>query len=145
MEVVKRISPRAEQLISEYGLGYIRVEYSENVLKRGLIFIALLPVGFVMLALSLPTLLAPALTDGDWWQRMGNLSYFLMGGSCLSLLGIPGICMLAITLWKGEKRLYLGDKGFVSARRQIETVVRWETVAEIHRHILFMKGKSEKV
>jgi hypothetical protein len=72
MEVVKHISPRAEQLISAYGLGHVQVVYSENLLKRGLIFTALLPVGLVMLALTLPTLLAPALTDGDWWQRMGK-------------------------------------------------------------------------
>ena len=43
MEVVKHISPRAEQLISEYGLGHVQVVYSENLLKRGLIFTALLP------------------------------------------------------------------------------------------------------
>ncbi len=43
MEVVKHISPRAEQLISEYGLGHIQVEYSGNLLKRGLFFPALLP------------------------------------------------------------------------------------------------------
>ena len=145
MEVVKHISPRAEQLISEYGLGHVRVEYSENILKRGLIFTALLPVGFAMLALTLPTLLAPALTDGNWWQRMGNLSYFLMGGSCFSLLGVIGVIILVITFWKGEKRLYLGDKGFVLVRRQIETVVRWDAVAEIRKHILFVKGKSENV
>jgi hypothetical protein len=35
MEVVKHISPRAEQLISEYGLGHVRAEYSETFLKRG--------------------------------------------------------------------------------------------------------------
>jgi hypothetical protein len=145
MEVVKHMSPRAEQVISEYGLGHVRVEYSEQVLKRGLIFTALLPVGFAMLVLSLPTVLAPDLTNGDWWQRMGNLSYFLMGGSCLSLLGVIGVILLVITLWKGEKRLYLGEKGFVMARRQIETVVRWDAVAEIHRHILFLKSKSENV
>src|SRR5258706_4452647 len=133
MEVVKHISLRAEQLISEYGLGQVQVEYSENLLKRGLIFPALLPVGLVMLALTLPTLLAPALTDGDWWQRMGNLSYFLMGGSCFSLLGVIGVIMLVITLWKGEKRIYLGDQGFVLVQRQIETVVCWDAVAEIHR------------
>ena len=35
MEVVKHIIPRAEQLISEYGLGHVQVVYSENLLKRG--------------------------------------------------------------------------------------------------------------
>lgn len=145
MEVVKHISPRAEQLISEYALGYVRVEYSENFLKGGLILAAFLPIGLVMLALTLPTLLAPVLTNGDWWQRMGNLSYFLIVGSGFSLVGVIGVIILVITLWKGEKRLYLSDKGFVSARRQIETVMRWDAVAEIHKHILFMKEKSENV
>ena len=42
-------------------------------------------------------------------------------------------------------RLYLGEKGFISVRRQIETVVRWEMSAEIRKQILFVKGKSENV
>lgn len=145
MDFAKRISPRAEQLISEYGLGHVRAEYRDNSLRGGLIATALLPVGLAMLAATLPTLLTPNWTSGDWWQQMGNLSYFLFGGTCLSLFGFIGVFVLAMALWRGEKRFYLGDKGFIMVRREVETAARWEAVAEIHRHILFAKGKSENV
>ncbi|HLG65573.1 MAG TPA: DUF6585 family protein [Ktedonosporobacter sp.] len=145
MDIVKHMSPRAEQIVSEHNLGQIRVEYSENLLARGLVFTLFLPIGLVLLAVALPTLLAPAFTNGEWWQRMGNLSYFLMGGTCFSLFGLIGMTMVVVTLWKGEKRLYLAEKGFVVVRRQIETIIRWDSVAEIHKHIVFTKGKSENV
>lgn len=145
MEAVKHISPRAEQLISAYDLGHVRGEYKENLLKTGLFLTVLLLVGLGMLALALPTLPAPKLTDWNWWQQVSNMLPLLMFGSCLSLLGAFGIIPLVITLWKGEKQLYLGDEGFVSVRRQVETVARWDAVAEIRRHMLFMKTKSENV
>jgi len=145
MEAVKHISPRAEQLISEYGLGHVRAEYQENLLKTGLILTALLPVGLAAVALTLPTLFSPSLTDGNWWEQLGNLSGLFLFGSCFALMGVLGLIILIMAIWQGEKRLYLGDKGFVSTRRQVEMAVRWETVSEIHRHMLFTKGKSENV
>jgi hypothetical protein len=145
MEALKSISPYAEQLINEYGLGHIKGEYSEKSLQAGLKSAALLPIGLVLLVLAVITLLPITLSDWSWWQLVGKLFSLLLGGSFLSLIGIFGVIVLIITLWKGEKRLYLGEKGFILLRRRIEAVTRWEAVTEVHRHILFVKGKSKNV
>jgi hypothetical protein len=146
MEVVKHISSHAEQMISEYQLGHARAEYKENLLKTGLILIALLPVSILALAIFLPALVSPSFTfSGDWlhtFEQWGNMLPALMWGSCFLLVGIIGTILFVITLWRGEKKIYLGEKGFIAVRRQVEVAARWETVQEIRSRILLTKGKS---
>ncbi|MEO6888144.1 MAG: DUF6585 family protein [Ktedonobacteraceae bacterium] len=148
MDAVTPISPRAEQLLNEYSLGSVRAEYKGHWLKTGLASVVLLPLGFLFLLLVLPTLLSPSFTTGDTWhwlEQLGNLLPALIFGSCSFLLGLFCLIALVGVLWKGEQRVYLGEKGFISARRQVETAVRWEAVQEIRRQVFFAKSKTNGV
>ena len=52
MQLVKHISPRAEQLISEYDLGHVKAEYKENLLKSGLVTSVALLAGLICLIIA---------------------------------------------------------------------------------------------
>jgi hypothetical protein len=146
MEAVKQVSSRAEQQISEYGLGSAQAEYKGNMLKNGLLAAIFLPLGLLILAFILPTLFFPSFTaDDTWLSRLGNLFSGLLTGSCFSLLGLFGMINLILVLWKGEQRVYIGERGFISMWRKIELVASWEAVRETRRRILFTKSKANNV
>ncbi|MDQ2713467.1 MAG: hypothetical protein M3Z08_01010 [Chloroflexota bacterium] len=157
MDAVKPSSPRAEQLLSEYSLGNVRAEYKEHLLKRGLALVVYFPLGLIILFVGIvvvPNWLFPMYTAGGTWpgleqlfglgQLVSRLTILLMGG-CSTLLGLACLIILVWVLWQGEQRVYLGEKGFISARRQVETAVRWEAVQEIRRSASFVKLKKNNV
>lgn len=123
MQIVEQISPRAEQLISEYNLGQVQAEYKEANLKTGWIMSM-----FVLIALFCFIMLFQA---GDLAQFWIFMALFLSVGGCFALIGALGITLVVIALWKGEQHIYLGDKGFISARFQIERVMHWEAIKVI--------------
>lgn len=140
MEAVKHISPRAEQLIGEYQLGKTTAEYTENRLQTGLSSLILLPMGIILMLPPFYTIFHDfsSLSTGDWSERIKQAedvfgSLFL--GSCTLLAGIVTAFSLVKTLVRGEKKLYLGEQGFVVARRQVEIATRWESVQELRRLI----------
>lgn len=47
MQIIEPISPRAEQLISEYDLGWVRAEYKQNLLRPALVLGVLLLIGLL--------------------------------------------------------------------------------------------------
>ncbi|MDQ2905259.1 MAG: hypothetical protein M3Y81_17145 [Chloroflexota bacterium] len=157
MDAVKRISPRAEQLLSEYSLGSVRTEYKGHWLRRGQVAIIFFPMGLLLLFMfvgGVPNVLSPAFTAGSNWpwlelllglvQLVFRLTFLILG-SCSTLLGIAFMILFAVMLWKGEQSVYLGDQGFISARRQVETAVRWEAVQEIRQRVFFAKSKTKGV
>ncbi len=162
MDAVKHSSPRAEQLLSEYSLGNVRAEYKEHWPKRGLVLIMFFPLGLLILLVGVSNVLVPTYTAGVnlYWldqlvafvQLVSRLTFLIMGG-CFTLLGIVFMFLLAVMLWQGQQRVYLGEKGFISDRRQIETAVRWkvetavrwEAVQEIRQSVFFSKSKTKSV
>jgi len=149
MEAVKQIGSQAEQLVSEYHLGAVKAEYRDDWRKTVLVVALCLPVSLIVIALFLPALLfsSPASTGGwpQWLEQVGNMLPILMFGVCFLLIGLIGIAILAITLWKGARRVYIGEKGFISAHRRIEVAARWEAVREIRRRVIFVNSKSTNV
>jgi len=146
MEVARQISARAEQLASEYNLGNVRAEYKGNWLKVGWLVVVYLPLGLFMLVLVLPVLLSPSFTATDnWWEQLGNLAPSLLWGGCFLLASAICLIIFMAGLLMGDQRVFLGEKGFISARRRIEIAARWEEIQEIRRHVLFMKSKTENV
>jgi len=146
MEVVRQTSARAEQLVSEYDLGNIRAEYKGNWRKMGWLAVVFLPLGLLVLVLVLPVLLSPSFTEqSDWWEQLGNLAPAIVWGACSLLASVICLIIFVAGLWMGDQRVYLGEKGFISARRRIEIAARWEEVQEIRRQVLFMKSKTENV
>jgi len=140
MEAVKHISPRAEQLIGEYQLGQTTAEYTENRLQTGLSSLILLPMGIILMLPPFYTIFHDfsSLSTGDWSERIKqaeNVLNSLFLGSCFLFAGIFTAFSLVKTLMRGEKKLYLGEKGFVVARRQVEIATRWEGVQELRRLI----------
>ena len=120
MDTVKQISPRAEQLMSEYQLGNVKAEYKENMLKTGLVLVALSPVSLLVLVPVIATLHPSSFApNGDWLhapEQLGNLLAALMWGGCFLLIGVKGIVLFVVTLWKGEKRVYIGSRRARSSR-----------------------------
>lgn len=53
--------------------------------------------------------------------------------------------LLAVALFRGQQRVYLGEKGFLSAHRHLEIIARWEEIREIRRHLLFSKSKTNNI
>jgi hypothetical protein len=148
MEVVKHISPQAERLLSEYQLGTVKAEYRDDWRKTAKGTTLFLSLGLLFIAIVIAILSSSSPAAGSWSQwseQLGNMLPLLLFGGFFMLIGLAGLALQLITLWKGPRRVYVGDKGFISARRGIEVATRWEGVREIRRRILFMKGKSNNV
>lgn len=148
MERVKHISPRAEQLVSEYLLGAVQAEYRDDWRKSLVALAIFLPLG-LLFALVIPSLFFSSSTTGEgwsgWMELLGNVLPLLLIGSFLLLGSLAAIVVLAVTLWKGVRRVYVGEKGFISTHRHIDAATRWEGVREIRRRILFVKSKPNNV
>lgn len=145
MEVVRQMSARTEQLVREYDLGDVRAEYKGNWLKMGWLVVVFLPLGLLMLVLVLPVLLSPSFTaTGNWWEQLGNLVPSLIWGACFLLASAICLIIFMAGLLMGDQRVFLGEKGFISARRRIEIAARWEEIQEIRRHVLFMSSPRRK-
>lgn len=145
MDALKHPSPKAEQLLSDYGLGHVKAEYTDQMLKAGLLAFIFVPLGLLFLALVLPPLLSPSfLTSGNWLENLGNLLPAVMWGSCFFLMGLLCIIFLIVVLIRGQQRVYLGEKGFISAHRHLETIARWEDVREIRRRVFFSRNKANQ-
>lgn len=146
MKILQHPSPKAERLLSEAGLGQAKAEYTDQMLQAGLLAFIFLPLGLLFVALVFPSLLAPSYpTSENWFERWGNLLPTLMWGSCFFLMGLLCIVLLAVALFRGQQRVYLGEKGFLSAHRRLDMVARWEEIQEIRRRLLFSKGKTNNV
>lgn len=139
MDAVKGTSPRAEHLISEYDLGRVRAEYKGSILKNMVPLSICVPFGLMIYLLVLSPLFSFPHIDESWFEVLRESAFLLFLGGLFLLVGIIGVIAFIMMLWQGEQRVYLGEKGFISAHRRPETVARWEDVQEINQRIFSMQ------
>lgn len=135
MQRTKQISPRAEQLVSEYGFGQVRAEYRENSLLGGFLLGGSLVVGLIILIGAWPSVSGQLIGLAFLWSCVG----------CFFLVGIAGIMTVIQVLQKGERYLYIGDQGYISVRRQVEKAVHWDAVEGIQRRVKFNINTAKNV